>query len=103
MEIDATETSPMKVVSEELDTLRLVFREALDHYSTRLEGQIDEVKAAVAKVAEKEKVPASKLRDIRDMLTLLRHMDSKVAKGRRKDLKKIDSIVGDLAMLIENW
>ena len=37
------------------------------------------------------------------MLTLLRHRQIKADKGRRKDLKKIESVVNDLAMLIENW
>ena len=44
-----------------------------------------------------------KIRDLRDMLTLLRHRQLKPDKGRRKDLKKIESVVDDLAMLIENW
>jgi t-SNARE complex subunit (syntaxin) len=34
---------------------------------------------------------------------LLRHRQLKPDKGRRKDLKKIESVVSDLTMLIENW
>ena len=34
-----------------------------------------------------------KIRDLRDMLTLLRHRQLKPDKGRRKDLKKIESVV----------
>jgi t-SNARE complex subunit (syntaxin) len=37
------------------------------------------------------------------MLTLLRNRQLKPDKGRRKDLKKIESVVNDLTMLIENW
>jgi len=50
-----------------------------------------------------KKVPPAKMRDLRDMLTLLRKFSIKPEKGRRKDLKKIDALVGDLTMLIEQW
>jgi hypothetical protein len=45
----------------------------------------------------------AKIRDLRDMLTMLNHRQVKADKGRRKDLKKMESIVKDLGMLIENW
>ncbi len=37
------------------------------------------------------------------MLMLLRNASLKTDKGRRKDLKKIDSLIADLTMLTENW
>ena len=37
------------------------------------------------------------------MLTLLRNSGVKPEKGRRKDLKKLDSISDDLTMMVENW
>ena len=50
-----------------------------------------------------EDVPSGKNRDIRDMLTLLRNAGIKPEKGRRKDLKKLDSISEDLTMMVQDW
>ena len=36
------------------------------------------------------------------MITLVRKIDAKPIKGRRRDLKKIDATVGDLRELIGN-
>ena len=37
------------------------------------------------------------------MLTLLRTLEVKPEAGRRKDLKKIESLVEDLRLLSERW
>ncbi len=103
MEPDATETSPARTAITELDALRDEFRSALQAYASRLEEELGLVKKSVSEQAAKKKISAARLRDLRDMLTLLRKFSIKPEKGRRKDLKKIDALVGDLAMLIENW
>lgn len=97
------ETSPAKSVVDELDGLRDAFRSALQAYASRLEEELGLVKKAVVDQSAKKRVPPARLRDLRDMLTLLRKFSIKPEKGRRKDLKKIDALVGDLSMLIEHW
>lgn len=101
MKVDGTEASPMKAVSQELDTLKVLLREALAAYTSRLEEDISLIQAKV-NVPEK-KVSSAKIRDLRDMLTLLRRSPIKPDKARRKDLKKIESLIEDLQMLSENW
>ncbi len=103
MDAEAPESSPTKSVSGELDRLRAEFRAALESYATRIEEEISGVQQRVEALESKKKIPPAKLRDIRDMLTLLRKFSIKPEKGRRKDLKKIDSLVGDLSMLVEHW
>ncbi len=103
MEAEAPEASPAKSVSEELDALRAEFRSALSAYASRIEEEIGAIQAAANTIAAKKKIPAAQLRDLRDMLTVLRKFSIKPEKGRRKDLKKIDALVGDLTMLIEHW
>jgi hypothetical protein len=103
MESDPTESFPAKSTIEELDGLRDEFRSALQAYASRIEGEIGLVKEAVSGLSTQKKVPSAKLHDLRDMLTLLRKFSIKPEKGRRKDLKKIDALVGDLTMLIEHW
>ena len=101
MKSDGREASPSKAVVSELQDLRAELREAASSYAARLDAEIERVRAAVE--ASGEKAAGTKVRDLRDMLTLLRHRQVRSDKGRRKELKKIESVIGDLAMLIENW
>lgn len=103
MEPTSPEASPAKSVIEELDSLRNEFRSALLAYASRIEEEIGSVQKSVAAQGAKKKIATAKLRDLRDMLTLLRKFSIKPEKGRRKDFKKIDALVGDLTMLIEHW
>ncbi|HEY5743677.1 MAG TPA: hypothetical protein VIS99_14175 [Terrimicrobiaceae bacterium] len=94
-------SSPGKAVISELQDLRAELRETASSYAARLEAEINRIQGAIE--AQQSSSNAAKMRDFRDMLTLLRHRQIRADKGRRKELKKIESIVGDLAMLIENW
>jgi hypothetical protein len=98
-----TEASPMKSLLQELDAFRALFRASIKGYASRLDGEMSAVRTRLEAVGATETIPAAKLRDIREMLTLLRHVEVKPEKGRRKDLKKLDSVVGDLTILVENW
>ncbi len=102
MKNDETEASPTKAVVGELQNLRNELREAVEGYVARLESEIERVRVRVEAGSTKT-LSGAKIRDLRDMLTLLRHRQIKADKGRRKDLKRIEAVVSDLAMLIENW
>ena len=101
MKNDGSEASPSKAVVSELQDLRSELRESASSYAARLDAEIERVCQAVETAGGNSS--GAKIRDLRDMLTLLRHRQLKPDKGRRKDLKKIESVVNDLAMLIENW
>jgi hypothetical protein len=97
------EVSPMKSVAEELDFLRKAFRECINVYATRIETQLLQVRETVLEQTKNPKLPPSHIRDLRDMITLCRTLDIKPEKGRRKDLKKFDTLVEELHALIQNW
>lgn len=103
MDSPANDAAPFKALTEELESLRTTLRETLESYCSRLDAEIVQVNEAVQKEASKKKVSSARQRDLRDMLMLLRGAAVKADKGRRKDLKKIDGLVGDLTMLTENW
>lgn len=103
MQANEAEASPMKTIVGEIEKLRVGLRETLEVYGARLDQELAAIGELVGKEAEASKVSGGKLRDMREMLTLLHHADIKSQKGRRKDIKKIDSIIGDLAMLTEKW
>jgi hypothetical protein len=102
MSSDESEASPSKAVIGELENLRIELRQAVDSYTARLDSEIERVRAAIESGGAKN-ASSARIRDLRDMLTLLRHRQIRASKGRRKDLKKFESIVSDLGMLIENW
>jgi uncharacterized protein YfkK (UPF0435 family) len=97
------EVSPMKSVAEELDFLRKSFRESLDVYAARIEGQLTRIRETILEQTKKTKISASHIRDLRDIITLCRTLDLKSDKGRRKDLKKIESAVEEIHAMIQNW
>lgn len=103
MDSSANEAAPFKAIRDELEALRVTLRGTVESYVGRLDAEIAAVAAAVEREEAKKKVSSSRQRDLRDILTVLRNASVKADKGRRKDLKKIDGVVGDLTMLTENW
>ena len=59
--------------------------------------------ALITTEGEARKVPAQRAKDLRDMLMYLRDLDVKPAKGKRRDLKRIETLVGELRAIAERW
>ena len=112
------EASPYKSVAEELETFQRMVREICHRYAERIEGEIgqlrDRVVAAGTVAAVREKSAGNTTRyqrdgalervhELRDMLALLRNLPIKPAEGRRKDLKKVESVIEDLQSLAAKW
>lgn len=94
---------PIESALAEIERIRGLFREALAAYSARFEADLDALQQKIQGLATAGKIPHGCLRDLRDMLTLLRNASVKTTKGRRKELKKLDSLVADLQMITEGW
>jgi hypothetical protein len=97
------EASPMKSAAEELALLRKTLRRCVDAYTSRLENQIAEVRNRILQHIDEQKIPAARIRDLRDILTLCRTLEVRADKARRKDLKKIEAVIDELQVLVENW
>jgi hypothetical protein len=96
------EVSPARSLLIDLISLRRTLRSTGRAYLSRLEAEIDEVTAWASEQAKEHDQPKSRIRDLGDMITLVRKIEAKPIKGRRRDLKKIDATVGDLRELIGN-
>ena len=95
---------PFKTVAEELTFLRKTFRDLIGTYSSQIEGEIAHIQAAVdADGNSKKKLPGSRASDLRDMLMLLRSLEVKPVKGKRRDLKKMELLVEELRMIADRW
>lgn len=95
---------PLPTVAEELTFLRKTFRDLVQAYASQIEAEITQLHTLVAGEAEsKKKLPGTRVSDLRDMLMLLRSLEVKPAKGRRRDLKKIENLVEELRGIVEGW
>jgi len=89
------ESSPVTMLAGELATLRRDLRATSRAYAARLENDLAE---SIAVVSAKRADASSReqLHDIREMTIMVRKRKLKPEKGRRKDLRKIDSLIRDL-------
>jgi len=103
-----TSASPIKSAVEEIDALRRLFRATLKHYGALVETDLDKLREGIAAKEVNGKNPAARLsaelaRDAQDMVTLMRTMEVKPEKGRRRDLKKIEGVIEELQKIVEKW
>ena len=96
------DVSPAKSFAEEVEILRKSFRACLDVYASRVEAELGHIKE-VTLAKTQSHLSQNTIRDLRDMITLCRTLDIKPEKGRRKDLKKIDTLVDELNLMVDNW
>jgi len=103
MKTPTVEASPAKALLEAIDQFRSAGHGTLDAARANFDLRLDGIKSLVADLGAAEKIPQKKLRDIRDMYTILSEPRMKPEKGRLKDLKKMDSVSDDLEMMVEHW
>jgi hypothetical protein len=103
MKSKTSETSPAKSLCGELNTLEKAFHQILRAYSLRFDADLNQVRQAVKALEEGKKIPQTRIHDLRDMLMLIRKLDVKPLKGRRRDLKRAESVVEDLGRFIKDW
>ena len=100
-----TPASPIKSAADEIEALRRLFHATLKNFASSVETDLDLLhKGITAKeVTGKTKIPDELIRDSRDMVTLIRTLDIKPEKGRRRDLKKIESVIEDIQKIVAKW
>jgi hypothetical protein len=94
------EASPAKSLAEELEKLPGLFDKTLRSYRAKIAEELATVTAWNSKLASSAApLTRAQLRDIGDMLGLLRKLKIKPEKGRRRDLRKIEATIEDLTQL----
>jgi hypothetical protein len=94
------ESSPLTMLESELHALHRDLRTTAKAYIARLENDLFVCLAALRSYGPIEKVPREMLYQIRDLTIIVRNRKLKPEKGRRKDLRKIDSLIVDLVSTI---
>jgi hypothetical protein len=90
------EVSPVTMLTDELDAVRRDLRRTIRAYAARLELDLAESIAAVTRYKRVEDLSHERLHDIRDLTIMMRKRKLKPEKGRRKDVRKLDSLIRDL-------
>lgn len=96
------EVLPLKTATREVARFRKIMRATIGAFSKRIETALGEVDEALATLHGK-KADRERAHNVRDILIVLRGVDVKAAKGRRRDLKRIESAVNDMRDLVEGW
>ena len=85
------------MLESELHALHCDLRTIAKAYVSRLENDLLVCIAALRSYGPIEQLPSELLHEIRDLTIIVRNRKLKPEKGRRKDLRKIDSLIIDLA------
>ena len=91
-------SSPVTLLESELANLQRDLRRTMRAYAQRLEEDLRKSATAVKSLGPVENLSPESLRDVREMTVLVRRRKLKPEKGRRKDLRKIDSLIEDLQL-----
>ncbi len=95
-----------KALVQDLRYLRMVFRESLEFYRSRIEGELSKVMDAVEKLENPNSLRSKSLsvqKDIQEMYRAIQKIHLKPRKGRRKDLHGIEKIAADCFNRIQDW
>ena len=99
---DGGNSSPVKQLESELGRLRRDLRTTAKAYFLRLESDLRKSSDAVVAFRARPDLSRDEMHAVHDMKMLLRRRKLKPEKGRRKDLRKIDSLIEDLQLLVQN-
>lgn len=95
-------SSPVTQLQAELLSLRRELRVTIKAYAERLDTGLRASLESVSASGPVETLSRERLHDLREAMLLVRKRKLKPENGRRKDLRKIDSIVEDLQLLVQN-
>jgi hypothetical protein len=96
------ETSPVRHLQLELQKLRRELRTTARVYTQRLEHELIAATDALGRYAPTEKLTREQLHRVRDFAIMVRQRRLRPEKGRRKDLRRIDTLISDLRPLMDN-
>jgi hypothetical protein len=94
------DSTPVTMLESELRALHRDLRTTAKAYVARLENDLLVCLAALRSYGPIEQISRDMSHQIRDLTIILRNRKLKPEKGRRKDLRKIDSLIVDLVSTI---
>src|SRR5471030_2381414 len=91
------------VARQQLLLINGLLDEVARNYLARLHREI----AELIRIMEKKQAPPGfsrrELKDLHGILKRIAHLQINPERGRRKDLKKVDALIGELQSTVERW
>ena len=89
----------------EINHLRQLFRETHKEYGIAVESEIARMIEPIRENIEEsgQEMTPGQQKILRQMVALVRKVNIRPEKGRRKDLKRIEETVAKLTTLVEKW
>ena len=91
------------VARQQLMLVDALLDEVARNYVARLHREVAELLRFIEKKQAEPDFSRRKLKDFREMLKLIASLQINPERGRRKDLKKIDALIGDLQSIVDKW
>ena len=91
------------VARQQLLLINGVLDEVARNYLARLHREINELIRCLEKKQAGSGFSRRELKDLRDILERIADLQIDPERGRRKDLKKIDALIGELQSTVERW
>jgi hypothetical protein len=91
------------VARQQLLLINGLLDEVSRNYLARLHREINELIRALEKKQTGPGFSRRELKDLRDILRRISNLQIDPERGRRKDLKKIDALIGELQSTVERW
>jgi hypothetical protein len=98
-----TPKSLVAVARQQLLLVNGLLDEVTRNYVARLHREIAELIRAVEKKQVEPGFSRRELKSLHGILKQIAHLQINPEKGRRKDLKKIDTLIGELQATVERW
>ena len=91
------------VARQQLLLINGLLGEVARNYVARLQREIAELVRGLEKKQAGPGFSRRELKDLNDLLKRISQLQVNPDKGRRKDLKRIDALIGELQAIIERW
>src|SRR5271155_1738864 len=91
------------VARQQLLLVNGLLDEVARNYLARLHREIVELIRVLEKKQAGPGFSRRELKDLRGILKRIAHLQINPERGRRKDMKKIDALIGELQSTIERW
>jgi len=91
------------VARQQLLLINGLLDEVARNYLARLRREIAELIRIIEKKQISPGFSRKDLKDLRAILKQIAHLQINPERGRRKDLKKIDALIGELQSTVEKW
>lgn len=92
-----------RALTEEIDRVQSSLDDIARNYVSRLRAELAAIQRRVVEAAESRRPPRRIHDDFAEMIELARSLQVKPQKGRRKDMKRVDGLIGELQSIVDKW